>query len=71
MKKSKTQYEQNHRLAKVVVCALYILIGIASIELNNPYPALVCGTTVWFFGVNPMAYLIEFLRKQPHRHNRV
>lgn len=62
------RYLTNHRLAKLVVCLGYILIGLISIKTGNPYIALVCGTFIWFFGVNTVAYAIEWLRGHQHQH---
>lgn len=61
-------YTADHRVAKLIVCISYIVLGAVSIETNNPYIALVLGTVVWFFGVNTVGYLIESLRGHPHQH---
>ena len=62
-------YAKDHRIAKMIVCQIYILIGAISIETGNSYIALVAGTTVWFFGTNVVGYLIETLRGHNHSHN--
>jgi len=69
--KTPTSYHRDHIIAKAVICVTYILLGIASIEANNPYFALVLGTTVWFFGVNFAGYVIENLLGHEHNHNIV
>ncbi len=70
MKTPQSQYDANHRVAKAVVCALYLILGIVSVETDMPYIVLFAGTLIWLFGVNPIAYGIEYLRKQQHQHNR-
>ena len=62
------EYAADHLLAKVVVYVCYLLIGGVSIELANPYVALVVGTAIWLFGINGAAYCIEALRGHEHRH---
>ena len=62
-------YAADHLLAKVVVYFFYLLIGGVSIELANPYVALVVGTAVWLFGINGAAYCIESVRGHEHRHS--
>ena len=64
-------YATDHRMAKLVVCLAYILLGAVSIELGNPYIALVAGTGIWFFGINAVGYLIESLRGHCHTHQWV
>lgn len=62
-------YQADHLIAKVAVYLAYIAVGIISIELANPYVALVFGTAVWLFGVNSAAYCVETLRGHDHSHN--
>ncbi len=50
---------------------LYVAVGIASIELDAPYVALVFGTSIWLFGVNTVAYLVECAAGHEHRHNPI
>ena len=68
---SHNYYATDHRMAKLVVCLAYILLGAVSIELGNPYIALVAGTGIWFFGINAVGYLIESLRGHHHIHQWV
>ena len=70
MTQSKT-YQTDHVTAKTIICVVYILVGIVSIETGNPYLALIGGTALWFFGINCTAYLIESLLGHPHGHNPV
>lgn len=69
--KSNNHYTTDHRIAKLVVCLAYILLGAVSIESGNPYIALVAGTCIWFFGINAVGYLIESLRGHRHTHQWV
>jgi len=64
-------YLSDHRLAKLLVCILYIIIGTLSLETENPYIALVFGTFIWFFGINTAAYAIETLRGHCHQHQPI
>ena len=68
---SHNAYAADHRMAKLVVCLAYILLGAVSIELGNPYIALVAGTGIWFFGINTVGYLIESLQGHHHTHQWV
>ncbi len=70
MKKT-DQYQWDHLLAKGVVYLIYVLVGVVSIETNNPYFALIFGTQVWLFGVNTAGYLVEKLTGHCHLHNKV
>ena len=64
-------YQRDHLIAKAIIFVLYIAVGIASIELNAPYVALVFGTSLWLFGVNTVAYLVECVTGHEHRHNPI
>lgn len=61
-------YQQNHKLAKlimsIIVCALLYLDGSLSIYA---WAAVI----VWVFGVNPIAYVIEAIRRQDHKHDKL
>lgn len=61
-------YAADHLTAKITVYFFYIFIGVASIEMSNPYIALVLGTAVWLFGINTVAYWVEAIRGHAHRH---
>lgn len=62
-------YRRDHLIAKVVVFILHQLVGVASIELDAPYVALVLGTAIWLFGVNTAAFVVESLAGHDHRHD--
>lgn len=66
---SSVHYQRDHLIAKTIIYLLYLAIGIVSIELNAPYVALVFGTSIWLFGVNTVAYLVERIAGHEHRHN--
>ena len=63
-----THYRRDHLIAKVIIFALYLAIGIVAIEWDAPYFALVFGTSIWLFGVNTIAYLVEYVANHEHRH---
>ncbi len=63
-------YQTDHIIAKALVCLAVIALGAISIEISNPYVALVPGTVIWFFGVNAAAYLFETLSHHEHRHSK-
>lgn len=63
-----SRYCQNHKLAKLImaliVCGLLAFDG--SLSLLQWMAVL-----VWVFGVNPIGYFIETLRKHPHEHDKI
>jgi hypothetical protein len=69
--KTSNRYQWDHLFAKVIVFSLYLLVGVVSIETNNPYLTLTVGTPIWLFGVNSVAYILECLGGHPHNHNRI
>lgn len=64
-------YQRDHLVAKAIIFVLYVAVGITSIELDAPYVALVFGTSIWLFGVNTVAYLVECVAGHEHRHNPI
>jgi hypothetical protein len=64
-------YQRDHLIAKAIIYVLYLMVGIASIELDAPYVALVFGTSIWLFGVNTVAYLVECITEHDHHHNPI
>jgi hypothetical protein len=66
---TQSQYHMDHLIAKIIIYLGYVLIGIVSIELDNPYLALGVGTYIWLFGVNSVAYIIECVSGHAHVHN--
>ena len=64
-------YQRDHLIAKIIIYLLYLVVGIVSIELDAPYVALVFGTSIWLFGVNTVAYLVESITGHEHRHNAI
>lgn len=62
------QYDKVHKIAKAITCALVIgilLIGAGSRLLD------IIAVLVWFWGTNPIAYIIETILKIKHRHTKV
>lgn len=61
------QYRKSHRIAKSIVCALVILMLILSRSYD--YIAFdVLAVIIWFFGVNPIGYLVETVLHFKHKH---
>ena len=64
-------YRRDHLIAKIIIFLIYLLVGSISIEFGNPYLALSVGTSIWLFGVNTVAYLVECVAGHTHRHHRI
>jgi hypothetical protein len=66
-------YDQDHRLAKIIVA--HIIIAIYGLSYLVPFPCSfilnVLNIYIWIFLVNPVAYVIEYIRKHPHKHNKL
>jgi hypothetical protein len=63
-------YQQDHKLAKLIVFALVILCML----LNQMFQSIllnILSVGIWFFGVNPVAYIIETIKGHPHKHDKV
>ena len=61
-------YTADHRIAKLVIFLAYILLGAISVEIGNPYIALVAGTCIWFFGINTVGHIVESVLGHRHTH---
>lgn len=61
-------YRRDHLIAKVLICVLYQLVGLISIELDSPYIGLTLGTAIWLFGINTAGYLVECVAGHRHAH---
>ena len=62
------QYRRDHLVAKVIICALYMLVGAVSIEVDSPYLTLLVGTPIWLFGINTTGYALESIARRAHQH---
>ena len=69
--KTTSCYQWDHMLAKLIIYLTYLLVGVVSIETNNPYFTLVIGTPIWLFGVNAAGYLVECIGGHPHYHSKL
>jgi 1,4-dihydroxy-2-naphthoate octaprenyltransferase len=77
MKIFNNNYDRDHRLAKAVMAAIELgltcLVMFCLIEQS--FTVLVIGLLLkeagYFYGVNTVAYIIETIKKHPHRHNIV
>ena len=61
-------YAADHQIAKLVVFLAYTLLSVISIEIGNPYLALVAGTFIWFFGINAVGHIVETVLGHRHTH---
>jgi|DEB0MinimDraft_10_1074344.scaffolds.fasta_scaffold00875_12 fatty acid desaturase len=68
-----SNYKQDHVLAKLII-AVIVAILITGAQLSNMPISLILNISavfVWFFGVNPLAYLIEEIRGHSHKHDKL
>lgn len=66
-------YDKDHKLAKLIVAIVVTcLITLAQFS-ELPYSLILNGVSVfvWFFGVNPTAYVIESILKHEHKHKKL
>jgi hypothetical protein len=66
----KQQYRKIHKLAKLVIFALVVLL----LVINRVYNLLILdilAVALWFFGVNTVAYIIEHVLNLRHTHDKV
>lgn len=64
------QYKLAHKTAKAVVCAIVIFL----LLLARYYDTVFLDATavvIWFFGVNPIGYVLETLLQFKHRHEKL
>jgi hypothetical protein len=66
---ARKHYKFCHKLAKTITCFLVILLLITS-RLTGWFALDILAVVVWFFGVNPIAYLIEHVNKWRHIHEK-
>ena len=66
-------YNQDHKLAKFIVCNLVIILISLAQMLELPYSLILNALAVyaWFFGVNPLGYLIESIKGHNHGHDKL
>jgi ACR3 family arsenite efflux pump ArsB len=68
-----SDYKQDHVLAKLII-AIVVAILITGAQISSMPISLVLNIVaifVWFFGVNPLAYLIEEIRGHSHKHDKL
>lgn len=66
-------YDKDHKIAKLVVATVVtVLITLAQLAAL-PYSLILNGLSVfiWFFGVNPVGYIIESILNHEHKHNKL
>lgn len=70
-KRQVDHYKQDHKTAKTVICSIVIMLVMISKYVSFPVSLIIEALAVitWFFGVNPMGYLVEKVRKHKHKHD--
>jgi len=61
----KEKYRRAHYIAKAIVCAIVILLLLMDIRILDMIAVI-----VWFFGINPIGYVVENVLHFKHRHNK-
>lgn len=59
------EYAIDHKLAKVIVCAIVITLLLVNESGGRLLDIL--AVVVWFFGINPTQYCIETFMKHKHK----
>ena len=64
-------YKEDHKLAKHIICSSIVVLANLSFFVSFPYDILLTNISIilWFWGINPTAYLIENIRKHAHKHD--
>ena len=60
------EYHRDHRLAKTIVCFLVVLFLVLG-KITGWIIMDIIAVPIWFFGVNPIQYVIETLRHHKHK----
>ncbi len=63
-----SKYQQNHKLAKGIMCLLVCVLLYMDGTLS--FYAWIA-VVVWVFGVNAIAWLLEALRGNDHEHDKI
>lgn len=69
--KTVNQHWKDHFIAKLIIYAISVILGVYSIEAQNPYIALTVGTQVWMFGVDAVTCIIEIVAGLCRLHDRI
>jgi len=70
-------YSKDHKLAKAVMAVVQLVLTclIMFLLINQSFTVLLMGLLVkefcYFYGVNTVAYIIEYVKHHPHRHDIV
>ena len=67
---NKAQYDWAHFRAKIVVCAIIVVLSL----FHNHIPLdwlLIIINVLFFFGVNTVAYILETVKHWNHKHNKI
>ena len=67
---SREKYKYAHKFAKFITCMIVIML----LVMNRHYHTIyldVAAVTIWFFGINPIAYIIEEINGWAHRHDKL
>jgi hypothetical protein len=63
-------YDKDHKIAKVIVCSTVIALLVINRSLDSVYLD-VFAVVVWFFGINPIARLLEIVFKHSKKHDLI
>jgi hypothetical protein len=71
-KRNKKEYESDHRLAKVFVAIIQIVMTLIAIKyttgaLQAILVVLILKELLYYFGTNTLQYIIEVIRKHRHK----
>lgn len=64
-------YKEDHKIAKVIVYIIIITLYNISFFVSFPYGLILnnLAISIWLFGINPTAYIVESIRKHVHKHD--
>lgn len=66
-------YDKDHKLAKLIIAIIVTMLITAAQLSGLPASLILNGVAVfvWFFGVNPLGYVIESIFKHEHKHSKL
>lgn len=66
-------YGRDHLVAKFIVASVVacLITGAQVSEMPWSIALNLAAVYIWFFGINPVAYIVEWVLKHPHLHNKL
>lgn len=61
-------YDSDHKIAKAILYS--IIVGLILIPVHSPMKEILI-VTLWFWALNPIAYIVESIRNHPHIHKKL